>query len=84
MKCATPTLKNGDVSDGLKRLKLFAYSLGPTDESMALIVIVWGWEKINKQRIGGYPSITPSLTRGPGASQAPYFFISRGLAGGEP
>ena len=48
-------IKNGDVSDGLKRLKLFAYSLGPTDENMELIVIAWGWEKINKQRIGGYP-----------------------------
>jgi hypothetical protein len=43
-------IKNGDVSDGLNRLKLFAYSLRPTDESMEQIVIVWGWEKINKRK----------------------------------
>jgi hypothetical protein len=38
-----------DLAEPLQRLKLFAYSLGPTDESMEIIVVVWGWEKINKQ-----------------------------------
>jgi hypothetical protein len=38
-------ITTGSVSDGLERLKLFAYSLGPTDESMEIIVTVWMWRK---------------------------------------
>ena len=49
-----------NVSDGLERLKLFAYSRGPTNESMEIIVTVCGEKAIDLDK----PKARPCEKRG--------------------
>ena len=69
-------ITTGNVSDGLERLKLFAYSRGPTNESMEIIVTVWMWRKgIGLDKAKGPAFVRSGGDRLPTSNSA--LFISR-------